>query len=236
MAATASPHGYAFDRQQRLLQLDCSADLRHYSRNLGPGVQERIFQTTSDALRTQLDEHREFLLQHQKQKQPQQPHLTPVPVPSGPAPALAQSYTHARHYTQPPPPPPASVLSTIPTAIITRSPTKTIPGDINTYPLALREALYSHKCTSRAHDGRSIYHVVSSKASSHSSDEVVVVASCRSMVAANEMTAQHFLERYLDKCEDIKYKQLGNGALSCEATVDKQRVSVYVQEARLERT
>lgn len=226
MAATAPPQRYVFDRQRSLLQLDCSADLRHYSRNLGPGVQERIFQSTSDALRTQLDEHRDFLLQHQKQKQP---HLAPVSVP---VPALTQSYAH-RPYPQTPQP--APVLSSIPAAIVTRSPTKTVPGDINTYPLALREALYSNK-TSRADDGRAIYHVVFSKASSHSSDEAVIVASCTSMIAANEVAAQCFLEKYLDKGEEIKYKQLGNGALSCEATADKQRISIYVQEARSDRT
>ncbi|USP79870.1 hypothetical protein yc1106_07144 [Curvularia clavata] len=231
MAITVSPQPYVFDRQRSLLQLDCSADLRHYSRNLGPGVQERIFQATSDALRSQLDEHRDFLLRHQKQKQLQPPpHLAPVPVP---APALTQSYAH-RPYTQPPPP--ASVLSSLPATIVTRSPTKTVPGDMNTYPLALREALYSNQSTSQADDGRTIYHVISSKASSQPSDEAVIVASFGSMVAANEVAAKYFLEKYLDKGEGIQYKQLGNGALSCEATVDKQRISIYVQEARSDRT
>ncbi|XP_014561564.1 hypothetical protein COCVIDRAFT_33554 [Bipolaris victoriae FI3] len=233
MTATASMRPYAFDRQQSLLQLDCSADLRHYSRNLGPGVQERIFQTTSDALRTQLDEHRDFLLKHQRQQQQQQqPHLAPVPVPSGPEPALAQPYTHARPYAQPPQPP--SVSSVIPAAIATRSPTKTVPGDINTYPLALREALYSQKSAPQAHDGRTIYHVVASRAGTHSSEEAAVVTSRRNMVVANEVAAQYFLENYLENSEEIKYKQLGNGALSCEAVRDKQRISVYVQEAKSE--
>jgi hypothetical protein len=231
MTATASLRPYAFDRQQSLLQLDCSADLRHYSRNLGPGVQERIFQTTSDALRVQLDKHRDFLLQHQRQ---QQPHLVPVPVPvpSGPAPTLNQPYTHPTPYARPPHAP--SVPPVIPTAIATRSPTKTVPGDINTYPLALREALYSHKPASRAHDGRTIYHVVSSRAGSLSGEDAVVLAACRGLTAANEVAAQYFLEKYLGNSEEVKYKQLGNGALSCEAVMNKRRVSVYVQEARLE--
>ena len=238
MTTAASLRAYAFDRQQSLLQLDCSADLRHYSRNLGPGVQERIFQTTSDALRTQLDEHRDFLLQHQRQQQ--QPHLAPVPVPSGPAPAPALAHRPA--FTQPPPLPPPQqqqlqkppLTSAMGPAIVARSPTKTVSGDINTYPLALREALYSQKSTSRAQDGRTIYHIVCSRATGRAGDDTVVMGSCRSMVAANEVAAQYFLENCLGNSEDVKYKQLANGALSCEAVMDNRRVSVHVQEARLE--
>ncbi|KNG49091.1 hypothetical protein TW65_04072 [Stemphylium lycopersici] len=229
MAATASPRPHGFDRQHSLLQLDCSSDLRHYSRNLGPGVQERIFQTTSDALRTQLDEHRDFLLQHQKQQQ--QPHLAPVPVLSGPVAATPQPYNHAPPYSQPPQPP---LQSAIPQAIASRNPTKIVPGDINTYPLALREVLYSQKSISRPHDGRSIFHIVSSTANRHSSDEAVMVGTCRSLVAANEVAAQYFLENCLNNSEEVKYKHLVNGALNCEAINEKRRVRVHVQEARLE--
>ncbi|KAF2134320.1 hypothetical protein P153DRAFT_381501 [Dothidotthia symphoricarpi CBS 119687] len=46
-----------------LLQLDCSADLLLYSRNLGPGVQARCFERKNEALRAQLDQHRDFLIQ-----------------------------------------------------------------------------------------------------------------------------------------------------------------------------
>jgi hypothetical protein len=225
MNATAPARPYVFDRQHGLLNLDCSADLRHYSRNLGPGVQERIFQTTSDALRKQLDEHRDLLIRHNRQ----QPNVAPAPVLSGPSViAPRSSYAPPTSQIQPPPPlfQPAAPRQQ---PLQTRS---VVPGDVNTYPPALREALYSRKSVSRAHDGRTIYHVCTGDG--YSSDNTEVVRTCRSMQAANEFAARYFVDNWVLSNEEQKYSLLANGALHCELEVDDGRVSVYVQEGRLE--
>ncbi|KAF2854821.1 hypothetical protein T440DRAFT_360096, partial [Plenodomus tracheiphilus IPT5] len=82
--------------QHRLLSLDCSADLQSYSRNLGPGVQEKTFQRTSDALRAQLEEHRDFLLRHQQNEHAQ---LTPVSQVNSPVAPSVQVMPPAQHAT-----------------------------------------------------------------------------------------------------------------------------------------
>jgi hypothetical protein len=226
MNVTARPYG--LDRQQGLLNLDCSADLRHYSRNLGPGVQERTFQTTSDALRKQLDEHRDFLIRYQRQ---QQPNATSAPVLSGPATIAPRSYAPpASQYQQPPPllqsaapqPLQSQPLPIRPTAAV-------VPGDVNTYPPALREALYSRKSMSRAHDGRTIYHVMSSSGDGYSSDHEQVVGTCRSMQAANELAARYFVDYLGGPTNEDKYRLLANGALHCEVGTGDGHVSVRVQ-------
>ncbi|CBX97102.1 predicted protein [Plenodomus lingam JN3] len=89
--------------QRRLLHLDCSADLQPYSRNLGPGVQEKAFQWTSDVLRAQLEEHREFLL---RQQQHEQGTLNPIlqsrtPVAPGPESMPRSHDTHAHMHATP---------------------------------------------------------------------------------------------------------------------------------------
>jgi len=233
MAATTASarqaYGGGFDRQHRLLHLDCSADLRHYSRNLGPGVQERIFQTTSDALRSQLDEHRDFLLRHQgQQQQPQQPQLAPAPVVSGP---LATSIP-TPYNAYPNPPPRLQSAASRP-----NPPRKPIPGDVSTYPKALSEAVYSHKATApmaHVHDARTIYHIVCRTEKRYSKEEMMVVGSCRSLLAANEAAARYFLENCLGDGDEAKYKQLITGAVSCEVGIENGRRTVYAQEGRPE--
>ncbi|CAA9962265.1 hypothetical protein CFE70_005674 [Pyrenophora teres f. teres 0-1] len=220
--------GGGFDRQHRLLQLDCSADLRHYSRNLGPGVQERIFQTTSDALRSQLDEHRDFLLRHQGQQQQQQPQLAPAPVVSGP-PTTSIPLPYNSH-----PNPPPRLQSAAPRPIPPRKP---IPGDVSTYPQALSEAVYSQKATAamgQPHGARTVYHIVCRTEKRYSKEETVVVGSCRSLLAANEVAARYFLENCLGDGDEAKYKQLITGAVSCEVPIENGRRTVYTQEGRLE--
>ena len=229
-ASARPPYGAGFDRQHRLLQLDCSADLRHYSRNLGPGVQERIFQTTSDALRSQLDEHRDFLLQHQGQQQQTQPQLGPAPVVSGPpATNMSQPYTSHSHLSPPP-----RLQSAAPRPMLQGKP---VPGDVSTYPPALSEALYSHKAAAariQQYDTRAVYHVVYRTEKRYSKEETVVVGTCRSMLAANELAARYFLENCLSDGDEAKYKQLITGALSCEVGIENGRRTVYTQEGRLE--
>jgi hypothetical protein len=230
MNATASARPYGLVRQQGLLNLDCSADLRHYSRNLGPGVQERTFQTTSDALRKQLDEHRDFLIRHQRQ---QQPNATPAPVLSGPATIAPRSYAPpASQYPQPPPLLQSAAPQSHPLAI--RPTAAVVPGDVNTYPPALREALYSRKPISRAQDGRTIYHVMSSSGDGYNSDHEQVVGTCRSMQAANELAARYFVDYLGGPTDEDQYRLAANGALHCEVDTGDGRVCVRVQEGRLE--
>ncbi|KAH6866419.1 hypothetical protein J4E91_007632 [Alternaria rosae] len=225
MTATAPARSHGFDRQHSLLQLDCSADLRHYSRNLGPGVQERIFQTTSDALRKQLDEHRDFLLRHQQQ----QPRLAPTSsVVSGPAPPTPQAYPQPHPYSQASQPPP--LQAAVPQLVHRRPEPAIVPGDISTYPLALRDALYSQKLIPRAHDGRSAYHVVVSSKNRDLGEDTKVVGTCPSMLAANELAARYFVEHCLVDVVDAKFTQLASGALHCGAGPH----NVYVQEGRME--
>jgi hypothetical protein len=224
MTATAPARSRSFDRQHRLLQLDCSSDLRHYSRNLGPGVQERIFQTTSDALRKQLDEHRDFLLQHQQQ----QPRLAPASVVSGSTPATPHAYPQPHPYSQVSQPP--LQVATAPQLVHRRAEPTIVPGDISTYPLALRDALYSQKLIPRAHDGRTVYHVVASSKNRDMGEDTRVVGTCGTMLAANELAARYFVEHCMGDVAEAKFTQLASGALHCGAGPH----NVYVQEGRME--
>ncbi|CAN9103609.1 hypothetical protein CC77DRAFT_1030899 [Alternaria alternata] len=224
MTTTAPARSHGFDRQHSLLQLDCSADLRHYSRNLGPGVQERIFQTTSDALRKQLDEHRDFLLRHQQQ----QPRLAPAPVVSGPAPGTPHAYTQPHPYPQVSQPP---LQAAAPQQLVhRRAEPAIVPGDINTYPLALRDALYAQKLIPRAHDGRTAFHVVTSSKNRDMGEDTKVVGTCGTMLAANELAAWYFVEHCMGDVAEAKFTQLASGALHCGAGPH----NVYVQEGRME--
>jgi hypothetical protein len=227
MNATAPARPYGLDRQRGLLNLDCSADLRPYAGQLGPGVQERIFQTTSDALRKQLDEHRDFLIRHQRQ----QSHLAPAPVLSGPA-AIAPRF-YVPPTTQHQPPPPLS-QSAAPQPLRTRPSASVVPNDPNAYPAALREALYSRKSISRAHDGRTIYHVMSSSGDGYSEDDTDIVGTCRSMQAANELAARYFVDYLGGPTNEDTYELLANGALHCKVDTGDGHLTVYVQEGRLE--
>lgn len=96
----AVPHAYtrqhAFSTSRNLLDLDCSADLKSYRRDLGPGVQAKCFEKTSETIRAQLDDHRAFLLRH---RQSGQASGFPSPVPR-----LEIPPTHMAHSNNAAPP------------------------------------------------------------------------------------------------------------------------------------
>jgi hypothetical protein len=99
MTATAVPQPYtrqhAFSTSRNLLNLDCSADLKSYRRDLGPGVQAKCFEKTSDTIRAQLDHHRAFLLRHRHDGQGSG---LPSPVPR-----LEVPPSHSAQYSTAPP-------------------------------------------------------------------------------------------------------------------------------------
>ncbi|KAF1943613.1 hypothetical protein EJ02DRAFT_453088 [Clathrospora elynae] len=244
MAATAIASTYSLDRQQRLLHLDCSADLRPYSRSLGPGVQERIFQTTSDALRAQLDEHRDFLLRHQQQAQP---HLSHPPVLSPPTTIPLHSHIlPPNHYHQPAQPQPSQAAPP-PKPTQSRQVYDLVPPITTTYPPALHEAL--GECTrihlaqniiSRTRDGRATYNVMFEIGDRYERGGAVdtrcdTVETYQSMSKANNFAAQCFVIKFSGR--DLRrgiFQARDNGALHCEIETEEGRVRVFVKEGRME--
>lgn len=260
MAAAILARPDSFHRQQRLLHLDCSADLRSYSRNLGPGVQEKIFERTSDALRTQLEEHRDFLLQHQHQQhgqgrldsitrshvpyaqhvpQPAPARLEPSPYayiqPSGTAAAVASASRTAQTH---------AVLGSPYSAkrIAPRRPQNPIAGDIATYPRALREALERCLALQTTNDSEdTVYHVIIAVQSTYMDDSHEIVGTYTNLREANEKMADMFLfngdyASGIDADETPEYDVKEGGLLSCAIMTDGSTggyCTYYVQRARL---
>ncbi|CAO2648961.1 Nn.00g099100.m01.CDS01 [Neocucurbitaria sp. VM-36] len=211
MATIAVTRLNRFDRQQSLLSLDCSADLRSYSRNLGPGVQEKIFQRTSEALRAQLEEHRDFLLRHNKSDLVQ---VSPVPHLLAPAPLavpisnIGKAQSHIIHaYGM------AAALPQTPRF-----------GDINSYPPALRDALDRSAALQRPDDD-AIYHVMEDIQSTYMEDSKRIAKICDNVQEANEEVVRLFLEEgYYTSgtyaCNEAEYEVFEFGGLRCAIETD----------------
>ncbi|KAF1845799.1 uncharacterized protein K460DRAFT_355563 [Cucurbitaria berberidis CBS 394.84] len=226
MATTSIVRPHSFDRQQSLLKLDCSADLRSYSRNLGPGVQEKLFQRTSEALRAQLDEHREFLLGHQRNGQRQ---ISPVPqVNVGPWPhTLPPDEPAHQPYPYAPTPPYAQ----------TQDP---IPGDVNTYPPALRDALDRCMAFQQPNDD-TIYHVIEDIQSTYMDNAHKITGTYQSLQGANEEVVRKFLfdgawSSGIHMGYDPEYMVLEGGGLKCAIQTDGSMggyTQIYVHHVNL---
>lgn len=156
MTVMVAPQSYTVQRQhsfstsQNLLNLDCSADLKSYRRNLGPGVQAKCFEKTSDTIRAQLDNHRALLLQHRQSGQTSgipspvprleilQPHTTPSnTVIQSQFAAPNNKYHTAFH------PRPLQILSQphAPRQTTSARLQRSAPGSVSTYPANLRQTL-----------------------------------------------------------------------------------------------
>ncbi|KAI8935742.1 hypothetical protein NX059_007262 [Plenodomus lindquistii] len=233
--------------QHRLLQLDCSSDLRSYSRNLGPGVQEKTFQRTSDALRAQLEEHRDYLLRHQQHGQAQ---LTPVsqfhsPVapsqqvmpPSHHATPVFRDVGRPQYHVQPPQPQAPQALA--PQWSRAPKPPSPIPGKVETYPRALRDALEQcRRQTAATPDDGTLYHVIYELAADYMDDQHEVVTTCRTPWIASNKVAEYFVGEFLNGCavDDPEYEVSSQGTLRCEVATDGSlggRAMVFVRPGRM---
>lgn len=230
MATSAVAKLHSFDRQQSLLNLDCSADLRSYSRNLGPGVQEKLFQRTSDTLRAQLDEHRDFLLRHQRNSQMQ---INPVPRVNAPNPlTVPRPWSHTLPSHEP-----AQPLARSPTPPPPQSP---VLGDINTYPPALRAAL--EQCTAvQQPEDNIVYRVMFEVQGAYAGHDVHDIAGTYdSLQEANEQVVQMFLfDGTYSSGASAGYEadyEVEGGALSCAIETDGSTggyTQIYVRRVNL---
>ena len=150
---------HAFSTSRNLLNLDCSADLKSYRRDLGPGVQAKCFEKTSDTIREQLDEHRAFLLLHRQNGQASGfpspvPRLEALPSQSAPNSNVASPHvtaTRDNYYTASQPRP-LRMLSQphAPQQPLQASrPRAPVSGQVGTYPTGLRQAL--ERCSQYGH-------------------------------------------------------------------------------------
>ena len=225
----------SFDRQQSLLSLDCSSDLRSYSRNLGPGVQEKLFQRTSDALRAQLDEHRDFLLRHQRNNRIQ---ASLVPRVNAPVPLAVPLEGAWRPW-------PHTLPSHEPTQPLARPPTpdraqSPVPGDIRTYPPGLRDAL-EHCTAVQRPEEHTIYHVIYDVRSTYMDDVHEISGTYHNLQEANEQVARMFLfdgdwSSGTHAGYDAEYEVLEGGALKCAIETDGSMggyTEIYVRRVNL---
>lgn len=170
MTVMVAPQSYTVERQhafstsQNLLNLDCSADLKSYRRNLGPGVQAKCFEKTSDTIRAQLDNHRAFLLQH---RQSGQASAFPSPVPrlevlqthTAPSNTAVPSQLSASNnkYHTAFHPRPLQILSQphAPRQTTSARPQNSASGGISTYPSNLRQTLEYNRQYGHQHERES---------------------------------------------------------------------------------
>ncbi|KAH6629820.1 hypothetical protein C7974DRAFT_193736 [Boeremia exigua] len=211
---------HASAASRNLLNLDCSADLRLYRRNLGPGVQAKCFEKTSDTIRAQLDHHRAFLLRHRRDGRTSG---LPSPVPRLEVPqampgidaAATQMNVPTTKYHTASHPRPLQILSQphapqqAPSVPQWERP---FPGNVSTYPVDLRRALeecarYEHK-----YEPHTVYEIVmhvTGERGEHS-----VIGSSGSLQEANLLLARMFLfEGYRDYGDDATYEVSNDGSL-----------------------
>jgi hypothetical protein len=258
MTAMAVPQSYtrqhAFSTSRNLLNLDCSADLKSYRRDLGPGVQAKCFEKTSDTIRAQLDHHRAFLLRH---RQSGQSSGLPSPVPR-----LEVPPSHTAQYSTAPPhitasngsyhvashPRPLSVLSQPHAPQATQASRPAPPSrrasavsvHNNTFPEGLRRAL--ERC-SQYGDRRQpdiVWKVIIDTASDYKDATRDVVAAYDSLQEANVQVANVYLHEYQPSVlDDPKYEVEGDGGLRIRCKTDGSMggcVDIFVKKAQARRT
>ena len=235
MSAMIVPQFYtrqhAFSTSRNLLNLDCSADLKSYRRDLGPGVQAKCFEKTSDTIRAQLDDHRAFLLRH---RQSGQASGFPSPVPRLEVP---RSHTVTSNNAVPPPmtapinnyhtashPRPLQILSQphAPQQLVSASrPQSTVPGNIATYPIDLRRAL--EQCAQYGHqyEPNTVYEVIVDIGSNYMRDSKDVVGTYESLQEANMQVASVLLfDGYYASGDNPAYEIESAGRLKVNVMTD----------------
>ncbi|KAF1358087.1 hypothetical protein EJ07DRAFT_157101 [Lizonia empirigonia] len=249
MTAMAAPQPFSrqhtWSTSRNLLNLDCSADLKSYRRNLGPGVQALCFEKTSETIRAQLDDHRTFLLRHRLGGQASG---FPSPVPRLEVP---QSHAAPNNDAVPPRvtasngnyhtashPLPLQILSQ-PHAPLQTSPARPqrpVPGDIHTYPIDLRQAL--ENCSQYGDgfvEGGHVYEVIE-RVDRDMPTTVDVVGAYESLQDANMKVAEVLLsEGYYESAGgEVTYEVGDFGDLRCDLYTDGSTggsTEIYVRRA-----
>ncbi|KAF3005873.1 hypothetical protein E8E13_009177 [Curvularia kusanoi] len=243
-------HATATTTSRNLLNLDCSADLRSYRRDLGPGVQAKCFEKTSDTIREQLDEHRAFLLRHRQNGQASGL-PSPVPrleaLPSHTAPSSTATSPHAsapkNNYYVASQPRPLRMLSQphapqLPIQHPRRE--NPVPGRLETYPAGLQQAL--ERCNQYAghyFQPDTVWEVITDVNGEPGMSGVEVVGTYESLQKANMQAAIVFLTQGYYS-EDIdpnpKYEVRGDGSLTIECEIEYGDVRIYIKSAPARRT
>ncbi|KAJ4986570.1 hypothetical protein SVAN01_07879 [Stagonosporopsis vannaccii] len=233
---------------RNLLNLDCSADLRSYRRDLGPGVQAKCFEKTSDTIRAQLDNHRAILLRH---RQSGQASVFPSPVPRLEVPrgqtvpsnraGMSQVTPSNDNYHTAFHPRPLQILSQPHAPQQTRpstQPQRPVAGDVTTYPTDLRRALEQCAQYPDEHGTDTAFEVVVHVASTYMDDSTDVVGACRSLQEANMQVAEAFLfHGYHDAGINPTYQVEIDGGLQIEVMIEGSmggRITISVEEVPIE--
>ncbi|KZM21597.1 uncharacterized protein EKO05_0008048 [Ascochyta rabiei] len=243
------PRQHAYPSSQNLLNLDCSADLKSYRRDLGPGVQAKCFEKTSDTIRAQLDDHRAFLLRHRKSGQASR---FPSPVPRL---EVLQSYTVPSNNAVPPQltvpnnnyhtasqPRPLQILSQ-PHAPLQTSPARPespVPGNIGTYPIGLRQALERCNRYGDRHEAGRVHEVIVRITRERMPTTQDVVGVYESLQDANMKAANIFLfdGHYESGLYQPTYEVGDMGHLRCAVETDGSTggyTEIYVKRASARR-
>jgi hypothetical protein len=244
MMAMVAPQPYTVQRQhafstsQNLLSLDCSADLKSYRRDLGPGVQAKCFEKTSDTIRAQLDDHRAFLLQHRQSGRASgfpspvprlevpQSHTVPSSNNAVPPPLTAPNNNNNNNYHVAYHPRPLQILSQphAPQPMIPQSRQRSpvpVPGNISTYPTALRHALEHCSQYGHQYEPEVLYEVIMETASKYREDSRDVVGTYESLREANLRATDVFLfNGYYAAGANTSYEVSDEGGLKCDITTD----------------
>lgn len=219
---------HTYSTSRNLLNLDCSADLISYRRDLGPGVQAKCFEKTSDTIRAQLDNHRAVLLHHRQSGQasglpspvPRLEVLREQTVPGNRAEmALSNGNYHTAFH-----PRPLQILSQPHAPQQARPPTRPqrpIAGNVTTYPTDLRRAL--EQCAQYGDDYGSdtAFEVVVHVESNYMEDLTEVVGVYKSLQEANMQVAKVFLfDGYYNAGVSPTYEVEMDGGLQIEVMTD----------------
>lgn len=224
------PHTYSTSTSRNLLNLDCSADLKSYRRNLGPGVQAKCFEKTSDTIRAQLDNHRAVLLKHRRSGQA---NGFPSPVPRLEVPQQHTPLSHraggmqvtapSGNYHTASHPRPLQILSQPHAPQQPRPmarPRQPIEGNVATYPPDLRQALEQCAQFPDDHHLDIAYEVVVQIHSNYMEDSKEVVGTYRSQQEANMQVAATFLfDGYYESGADPDY-EVEDGSLQISVSTD----------------
>lgn len=231
-----------------LLNLDCSADLSSYSRNLGPTVPPRSPALSSEMLRQQFEGHREMLLRTRQaqnaapaQPQTQNQNQTQTHMYSN---SIAPAQQQQQHYY---PDPRASAQNTTPQQFGFRQPAAPAraerspsPGKLDTYPRELREALEESARNNGARGNENaIYHVVEDLDSDYMDDSSDVIGTYRNVHTANLKAAEQMVEGgYLESDDESELRvSIGeDGNLWMQTATEGStggRVSIYVRRGEL---
>lgn len=255
MSAMVVPHPYmrqhSSSTSRRLLNLDCSADLKSYRRDLGPGVQAKCFEKTSDTIRAQLDHHRAVLLLRHRQSGQASGFPSPVPrlevprdhtVASNRAGGSQMMVSNDNYHTAFHPRP-LQILSQPHAPQQSRPatrPQQPTAGNIATYPADLRRALEQCARYGDEYGTDTVFEVVVQDASNYMEDSKEVVGAYESLQEANMQVARVFMfDGYYESGSDPAYEVEDDGSLQIEVMTDGStggHITISVEEVEARRS